>query len=104
MKAVFVRGAICCAAMAFAAGAAAQDLPTTPDSQQIVVTGKRGIDGEIRDFVGALAETPTQRQLSRFEQSVCPAATGLTPAQRDAVTGRMRRVAEAAGIRVGDAR
>ncbi|WP_029935638.1 hypothetical protein [Sphingomonas sp. UNC305MFCol5.2] len=104
MIAGIVRGSLFSAALVAAGSAAAQDQPAAPETQQIVVTGKRSIDREIRDFVGALAETPVQRQLSRFEQSVCPTAIGLAPAQRGALIQRMRRVAEAAGIRVGEAK
>lgn len=92
--------------LAFPAAAAAQDAPPVPDTSQpdgsqIVVTGTKDMEGQIRDFVGALTPAPPRTQLSRFEWAVCPAAIGLSPAQEQAVVARMRRVAQAAGLRVG---
>ena len=81
------------------AGAVAQDQPKTPDGPDIIVTAPRPIDDEVRDFVGALTETPGTRQLSRFEtRAACPTAVGIPVAQRDAVVRRMRRVAAGAGV------
>lgn len=79
---------------------AAQDSPQTGDDAEIVVTGQ-DLDEQIRDFVGALTQAPPRGQLSRFESKVCPAAVGLTPAQKALVVARMKRVAEAAGLAVG---
>ena len=101
MIAKLVRGFSYGAVLALAGTAAAQEAPPATDSSQIVVRGKKDIDRDIRDFVGALAESPGVRQLSRFEREVCPVAVGLAPVQREAVAVRMRRVAEAAGLRVG---
>lgn len=86
--------------------AAAQQPPAPPpaDSNQIIVTGQNERDTRraIREFVGALTPAPARGQLSRFEDSVCPGAVGLSPALREAVVSRMRRVAEAAAMNVDE--
>lgn len=84
--------------------AAAQEPPPPADDSEILVSGIRDVEREIGEFVGALTEAPVRGQLSRFEtRSVCPLAVGVSGAQKEAVQSRMRRVAEAAGIRVGGA-
>jgi hypothetical protein len=88
-------------AMLAAAPAVAQEAPPSSEPSEIVVTGTKDMDRQVRDFVGALTAAPPQGQLSRFESSVCPAAVGLSPTQRRAVEERMRRVAAAAGLKVG---
>ncbi|HEX8625585.1 MAG TPA: hypothetical protein VF782_10960 [Allosphingosinicella sp.] len=86
-------------ALGFATPAAAQEAPRDAD-QEIVVTGE-ALERRIRDFVGALTQAPPRGQLSRFEWEACPIAIGLTGAQKAAVVGRMRQVAEAAKIPLG---
>lgn len=88
-----------------AASAAAQSAPP-PDAGQgdqsaIVVTGDKGSEKGIRDFVRALTPVTSHGQISRFEHSVCPIVFGLPKHQADAVAARMRQIAQAAGIRVG---
>lgn len=90
------------ALFAAAAGASAQETPPAEESD-IVVTGQ-DVEAQVRDFVGALTQAPPRGQLSRFERSVCPAAIGLTPSQKQAVVARIRRVAEAAGLELGGPR
>lgn len=92
------------AAPALAAGtpAAAQD--RSPDvGEDILVEGARDRERQIRDFVAALTPAPFGGQISRFDWAVCPAAVGLAPVQNEAIAARLRRVAEAAGIRVANA-
>jgi hypothetical protein len=79
--------------------ALAQTAPPPSDSPDIVVTGQKDADRQIRDFVGALTRTMDD-QITRFEWAVCPAVLGLPPQAREAVVSRMRAVAEAAGMRV----
>jgi hypothetical protein len=85
----------------------AQELEDQGPGDQIVVTGERAADArareeQARDFVGALM--PTQgRSMARQFDDVCPFVTGLNPAQNQAVTERLRRVAAAAGVNVGGA-
>lgn len=90
-------------ALAAAGAAGAQDKPATGAQPEIVVTGTRDMGEQVRDFVGALAKAPVGGQLSRFEFSVCPAAVGVPPGQKQAIAARMRKVAEAAGIPVAGA-
>lgn len=93
-------GLIMSAALAATNPAIAQSDQEAADQSTIVVTGKRNSEKEIRDFVKALTPVPYGGQISRFEQTICPVAVGLPQPQADAVAGRMRRVAEAAGLRV----
>ncbi|HEX8481819.1 MAG TPA: hypothetical protein VF650_07955 [Allosphingosinicella sp.] len=89
------------AALAFAAPAAAPLPPSGGD--EIVVTGNRDAEREVRDFVKALAPASPFEQLSRFEWEVCPAAVGVSPSQKQALARRIRQVAAAAGIRLAAA-
>jgi hypothetical protein len=82
-------------------GAQAQQQPQPDAPQAIVVQGVRDRNREVERFVDALTEAPIGGQLTRFESSVCPAAVGLSPRQNEAIVQRMRRVAAAAGLRVG---
>jgi hypothetical protein len=87
------------AALAIASPAAAQEA-APPADEEIVITG-RPVEEQIRGFVDAFTNIHGQRQLSRFEWSVCPAALGLNPAAAGAVVARMRRVAKEAEVPVG---
>ena len=98
-----ILGSLLTASLAFAAAAAAQEQPPEEEGPGIVVTGTRDLDRQVRDFVGALAQTSTGGKLSRFESSICPTAVGVSPQQKDAIAKRIRRIAEATGIAVGSA-
>ena len=87
------------AAFALASPAAAQE-KAAAESPEIVVTGTRDMDGQVREFVGALTIAPSG-QLSRFERSICPAAVGVSPSHAQALAARIRRIAQAANIAVG---
>ncbi|HEY0148178.1 MAG TPA: hypothetical protein VGB70_04170 [Allosphingosinicella sp.] len=91
-------------ALALGAPAAAQEKPDQDDQAEIVVTGSRDVETQMRDFVGALTDTQGGELLSRFEREICPTAVGVSPAQKQAVIARMKVIAEAAGIAVGNAR
>jgi len=54
----------------------------------------------VRDFVKALTPAPSG-SIPRFIDAVCPTVSGLVPAQKEAVTARLRAVAASAGIPVG---
>jgi hypothetical protein len=99
----FVRGLLFASALALSGAAAAQEAPAKGDDSTIVVTGNTDVESQVRDFVGALTQAPPRGQLSRFEWAVCPAAIGVSPSQKVAIADRMRRIAQAAGIRVGSA-
>jgi hypothetical protein len=71
-------------------------------SDQIVVTGERVHEEQAREFVANLMPT-LGRPMPRQFDDVCPFVTGLIPAQNQAVTQRLRRVAAAAGVNVGGA-
>ena len=86
------------AALALASTATVQTGPQQADPPEIVVSGIGDMKHEVREFVGALAESPGARQLSRFEKKpVCPLAIGIPGAQKEAVANRIRQVATAAG-------
>ena len=94
----------------FAALLAAQDSPATtvpspPTSQDVVVEGVRQQRQreQVRQFIKALSDVPSFGQIGKFQAPVCPAVMGLPEAQNRMVAERMMRVAEAAGIRTGDA-
>ncbi|HEX8379147.1 MAG TPA: hypothetical protein VF619_01205 [Allosphingosinicella sp.] len=89
------------AAFAFSAPAAEPPRPARPD--EIVVTGNRDAEREVRDFVRALAPGSPLGQLSRFEWEVCPVAVGVPPSQKQALARRIRQVAQAAGIKLAAA-
>ena len=78
--------------------AAAQAPP--PDNSDIVVEGMRDRAQRLRNFVRDLTPSSplTYNQLARWEVPVCPAAFGLTPAQRAFVVDRMRMLAKAADV------
>lgn len=80
---------------ALAAPAAAQpsDVPPVPeDDVTITVVGNRDVRATVRQFVSALSRTLRQRQISRFEKTICPRAFGLGTQQRELVERRMRLV------------
>lgn len=85
------------AALAAAPAFAWQTPPPGAGEEDIVVTAER--QEAIRAFVGALTRAPQAGQIPRFEDSICPAAYGLTGSARAAVVARMRAVADAAGLR-----
>lgn len=96
------RALITAAALVSPGIAMAQDA-SARESDPIVVVGTRDDEQAISDFVDALLPTPSGGQLSRFRWAICPAAAGMAPAQRAAVADRIRAVARAAQVPVGDA-
>lgn len=95
---IAVRAACAFAAFFLPHHALAQE--SEPDPSEIVITGDRDLDRRVTKFVGALTRAAPSAQLERFESPVCPAALGLSQANRAAVERRLRTVAEAAGIEV----
>ncbi len=70
-----------------------------PPADQIVVTGTRDRDEQVRDFVRAL--TPARSgAVPRFIDAVCPHVTGMVPAAAERVVARLRATAAAGGLRV----
>ena len=97
-----VNGGMMAAALVLANTATIQNSPQQAEPPEIVVSGISDMDHEIREFVGALAVSPGATQLSRFaRRPVCPLAIGVPESQKEAVAGRIRQVAAAAGITVG---
>jgi len=90
------------ASLLVASAASGQAASGPAEESEIVVTG-RDMEQQVREFVGALTQAPPRSQLSRFERPACPAAFGLAPGDKQAVTSRMRKVAKAAGVDVGGA-
>lgn len=80
--------------------------PPPPPSQnagpEIVVQGQRDVERRINDFVRVLTDTPMSGQISRFDWAVCPTVVGLSERQNAEAAERMRAVAQAAGMRVGN--
>ena len=75
--------------------------PAPPaSSEEIVVQGMRVNKQKVREFIRAVTEAPYEGQLGRFHAAACPVAMGLSDIQNARVAGRMRQVAQAAGIRV----
>lgn len=65
----------------------------------IVVIGQRDAEKQIENFVGALTQASPRGQIARFETAVCPAAFGMSDAQRAAVAERIRAVAAGVGLK-----
>jgi hypothetical protein len=88
--------------IALAAASMAQsplaDAAPPADSGQIIVKGVRQRNRAIHDFVAAVTPAPIGGQLRRYQNEVCPAATGLPDAQNMLIGQRLRQVAAAAGI------
>jgi hypothetical protein len=80
--------------------AAAQQPPAEAEaSGEIVVTGQRTRDEQVRDFVRAL--TPASSgSIARFQDHVCPLTVGLSPEQNEQVSARLRKIAAAIDLRV----
>ena len=91
------------AAAAAAAPLAAQTPPAGTEQSPIVVQGRRDRDTEIRELVNTLPPAWVGGHISRFEHSACPAVLGLPPEMRALVIERMRAVARAGGVPVGNA-
>lgn len=98
MRSLF-RSAAIASTLLFDGVAWSQENVRPAEPSEVVVTGVRNTDREVREFVGTLTTKGGDRQLSRFEtRDVCPAAIGLAPAQKAAVVARLRAVAKAAGV------
>lgn len=91
-----------CLGATLVTAAHAQEVPPAPPSEEIVVTGTRDRDEQVRDFVTALTPAP-QGTISRFIDEVCPQAVGLAPAQNERVAVRLRKIAGAASLKVASA-
>ena len=94
-----LRAAVFPFALLVSAPALTQSLDAGQDSSEIVVTGARDRDEQVRDFVRSLTPAP-QGSISRFIDQVCPTAVGLSSGNKQAVEARLRVVAAAAKIRV----
>ena len=94
---------ILAAAAAFAAPALAQQSAPRAEDSVVVVEGVRVNERQIDTFVDALTDVEFGGQIGRFERLACPAAVGLLSAEQNAdIVSRLRVVAEAAGIEVGE--
>ncbi len=91
------RLAIMSAALAFASPVIGQEQDPGTRPSEIVVTGTRQRDDQVREFVGALTPA-TGGSIPRFIEAVCPLVTGLVPAQNEAVITRLREVAVGAAV------
>ena len=94
-----IRLPVVLALMALCGPAIAVAQTPAPENSSIVVEGMRDRAKRLQNFVKDLTpSTLTYNQLSRWEVPVCPAAFGLTPAQRAFVVGRMRSLAKATDV------
>ncbi|WP_166041606.1 hypothetical protein [Sphingosinicella sp. YJ22] len=96
------RATLVAIALMLSAPAAAQDEPP-PASSEIVVTGAREREQQVREFVTALTPAPRTGSIPRFIDEVCPLVVGLVPAQRIAVADRIRAVGGEVGMPVAGA-
>ncbi len=67
----------------------------------ITVNGRRDPKQEVDEFVRSLVPSGPRSHVNRFEQSVCPIALGLPPAQAAALARRMTLIAKQGGLTVG---
>lgn len=86
------------AALPFSMPAVAAETPAAGDETIIV---EATVERDIKEFVDAVIDVSNFDKLSRFERAICPAAAGITDAQKIAVVERIRTVAKAAGLAVG---
>jgi len=93
--------------MLFAFAAALASLSTGaqtssgPDSQTIVVQGVRNQRQAATEYIDKVLPSSFDAQFGRFEEPLCPATVGLPDNLRGEVISRIRRVAGAAGLRLG---
>jgi hypothetical protein len=82
--------------------AAAQQQPPQLDESgsEIVITGERVREEQVRDFVSILTP-PRGASIPRFIDQICPVTVGLSQAQNAKVTARLRQVAAAVNLNVG---
>src|SRR5687768_5002852 len=97
-------GFVLLAALFAAQGSPEPQVSASRSSSDIVVEGVRQRRERVRQFIKALDDVPNFGQIGKFHSPVCPAVMGLPEAQNRLVAERMKRVAQAAGIRVGDSK
>ena len=94
------RAAMIVASALLALPAAAQQQRQPDESgSEIVITGERVREEQVRDFVSILTP-PRTASIPRFIDHICPVTVGLVPAQNEAVTARLRQVAAAVSLKV----
>lgn len=96
---VIARSGFALAALLLSVPTVAQEQPAEPS--EIVVTGAREREQQVREFVTALTHAPSG-SIPRFIDQVCPLVVGLAPAQNEIVAARLRTIAEAAGLQVAE--
>lgn len=79
------------------------DPPRSDEPQTVTVTAAPDIDRQVKDFVGSLAPH-TNEQMSLLAAIFCPIVQGLAASDAAAVEARLRTVASAVGVKVGDSR
>ncbi|HEY0325262.1 MAG TPA: hypothetical protein VGC46_04705, partial [Allosphingosinicella sp.] len=94
---LIARAVLASTALLLCMPAAAQE--QQPESSEIVVTGAREREQQVREFVTALTPAPSG-SIPRMIEEVCPHVVGLAPSQNEAVAARLRSVAGAAGLGV----
>ncbi|MEM7689661.1 MAG: hypothetical protein AAF291_11635 [Pseudomonadota bacterium] len=78
---------------------------TSPDDNAIVVTGRRLPDKEVNRFIYDMLRPLSvgqDDQYPRLSDPFCPSVIGFTPTAKTVIETRMRTVAKAAGVELGD--
>ena len=90
------------AVAAFTVPAIAQEPASENQQSTIVVEGLRVDERQVATFIDALTDVAVGAQISRFDHTACPTALGLGADRNAEIVSRLRAVAEAAGMRVGE--
>jgi hypothetical protein len=90
-----------CLALIFASVALTAGVAQTPPVENVIVNGRRVPDQVIQNFVESRA-APTFRlgRMARWEEGICPVATGLKSAFLDFIVKRLKETATKAGAPV----
>ena len=87
--------------VALAASAASLSMsPPASSDEPIVVEGTADTHKQINHYVDQLTAAPSDDQLGRFIEPICPKVLGLLPGEGDLVEQRMRKVSAAVGAPV----
>jgi len=86
--------------LALVSSAPAQIQAPPPRTAEIVVEGQRDLKSAASAYVDRVLPPGFQEQFGRFEDPVCPKAVGVSDANKQVITDRIREVASATNIRI----
>lgn len=69
-------------------------------SDEIVITGSRPSEGEIREFIRDVT-VETHDQIARFASPICPASLGFPAAHNEFIEARLRQIADHLALGTG---